>query len=443
MSDYKDYLSSNRICAPIWNDYTHKKNQNILDETLKNKSILIGRIALVYLSCGVGAWRIQEAVNNICSDLNISCSMSFGLRTIEYSCFASGRNFTNILSIPTVGVNTTKLAEIQRFVDNFDKYLNRGFYSINSELDLIEKISKIYRPLTFCIWAGIACGAFTFLIGGNIVEVLCSLVAAMFGSLVKTILEKNRITITISIILTVFVSCLSYGAILNILIFLFHVNMTSQAGYVGSILFTIPGFPFITSCLDIAKLYMRSGLERLTYSLLIMILATISSCVAANFLNFTPEPFLSYSVSPLLLLGLRIIASFMGVYGFSILFNSKPDIALYAAIIGAISNTFRLELLTDMHTPQILSSLTAALLSGLLASMINKKHTTTRISLTIPSVVIMVPGSYIYRAIYFLANGQLSEGSHWLTQSTFILLSLPIGLLIARVITDRKFRHCT
>ena len=36
-------------------------------------------------------------------------------------------------------------------------------------------------------------------------------------------------------------------------------------------LFIIPGFPFITSGIDLAKLDMRSGLERLAYSLIIVI----------------------------------------------------------------------------------------------------------------------------------------------------------------------------
>ena len=42
-------------------------------------------------------------------------------------------------------------------------------------------------------------------------------------------------------------------------------------------LFIIPGFPFITSGIDLAKLDMRSGMERLTYALIIVLVATMSA----------------------------------------------------------------------------------------------------------------------------------------------------------------------
>jgi len=44
-------------------------------------------------------------------------------------------------------------------------------------------------------------------------------------------------------------------------------------------LFVIPGFPLITGGIDLAKLDLRSGLERFTYALLIILMATITGRV--------------------------------------------------------------------------------------------------------------------------------------------------------------------
>ena len=41
---------------------------------------------------------------------------------------------------------------------------------------------------------------------------------------------------------------------------------------------------------------------------------------------------------------LRLAASFCGVFGFSIMFNSPYKLATLAGVIGAIANTLRLEL---------------------------------------------------------------------------------------------------
>ena len=62
-------------------------------------------------------------------------------------------------------------------------------------------------------------------------------------------------------------------------------------------LFIIPGFPFITSGIDLAKLDMRSGLERLTYAIIIIVVATITAWLMALLLHLHPVDFPALSMS--------------------------------------------------------------------------------------------------------------------------------------------------
>ncbi|MBR1704129.1 MAG: threonine/serine exporter family protein, partial [Clostridia bacterium] len=64
-----------------------------------------------------------------------------------------------------------------------------------------------------------------------------------------------------------------------------------------------------------------------------------------------------------------------------------------------------------------------------------------RLSLTVPSIVIMVPGLFLYRGIYLLGLTNLAEGGLRLTKAVLIILALPLGLVIARILTDPYFRH--
>ena len=66
-----------------------------------------------------------------------------------------------------------------------------------------------------------------------------------------------------------------------------------------------------------------------------------------------------------------------------------------------------------------------------------------RISLTVPSIVIMVPGLYLYRAIYNFGIMSLTEAVSWFTSAIMIIIALPLGLISARILTDRTFRYCT
>ena len=66
-------------------------------------------------------------------------------------------------------------------------------------------------------------------------------------------------------------------------------------------LFIIPGFPFITSGIDLAKLDLRSGLERLTYSIIIVLVATMFAWIMALLLELQPQDFaVTVTSNPLL-----------------------------------------------------------------------------------------------------------------------------------------------
>ena len=64
-----------------------------------------------------------------------------------------------------------------------------------------------------------------------------------------------------------------------------------------------------------------------------------------------------------------------------------------------------------------------------------------QISITVPSIVIMVPGLYMYRAMYNIGLTSISVGALWLTKALLIVIFLPLGLITARIITDTKWRH--
>ena len=66
-----------------------------------------------------------------------------------------------------------------------------------------------------------------------------------------------------------------------------------------------------------------------------------------------------------------------------------------------------------------------------------------RITITVPSIVIMVPGLYFYRAVYDLGTMNLGDSASWLAASLLIVIALPLGLICARILTDGSFRRCT
>ena len=174
-----------------------------------------------------------------------------------------------------------------------------------------------------------------------------------------------------------------------------------------------------------------------------ILVATMKAWIMSVLLHLQPVQFPALSLRLREEIVFRLLASFGGVFGFSLMFNSPRNLAVCAALIGAVTNTFRLELVSLAGFPPAVAAFLGALLSGLLASCLKSAAGYPRISVTVPSIVIMVPGLYFYRAIYNLGILSLMDSATWFADAILIIVALPLGLIFARIVTDKTFRYCT
>ena len=429
-----------------WHEYTDENGADVpvTEASLTEKASIIGRVGIMLLSCGTGAWRVRSSMNTLAETMGITCTADIGLMSIEYTCFDGENGFTQSLCLTNTGVNTSKLNRLEHFIREFEiEGKDMSGEKLHSLLDDIERIHGLYSPVTLGFAAALACCGFTFLLGGGPIEMFCAFAGAGIGNFLRCKLTKHHFTLFLCIVSSVSMACLVYAGFLKIGEILFSISIQHEAGYICAMLFIIPGFPFITSGIDLAKLDLRSGLERLTYSIIIVLGATVFAWIMALLLKLQPQDFVALHLGSMMHLVLRLIASFCGVFGFSIMFNSSVCIAATAACIGAVANTLRLELVDYAGMPSAAAAFIGALTAGLLASIIKRNHGYPRISLTVPSIVIMVPGLYLYRAIYNFGIMSLTEAVLWLAAAIMIIVSLPLGLIFARILTDRTFRHCS
>ena len=429
-----------------WHEYTDENGADIpvTQASLTEKASIIGRVGIMFLSCGTGAWRVRSSMNTLAEIMGITCTADIGLMSIEYTCFDGENGFTQSLCLTNTGVNTSKLNRLEHFIREFEvDGKNMSGEELHSLLDDIERIHGLYSPIALGFAAALACCGFTFLLGGGPIEMFCAFVGAGVGNFLRCKLTKHHFTLFLCIVSSVSLACLVYAGFLKIGEVLFGISIQHEAGYICAMLFIIPGFPFITSGIDLAKLDMRSGTERLMYALIIILVATMSAWIMALLLQLKPVDFIRISLPVKLWIVFRFLASFCGVFGFSIMFNSPIRLASASALIGAVANTLRLELVDLAGMPPAAAAFIGALTAGLFASMIKNKAGYPRISLTVPSIVIMVPGLYLYRGFYNLGIMSLSTAASWFAAAFLIIAALPLGLIFARILTDRTFRYCT
>ena len=425
-----------------WHDIIDQENVCPAAEApLKEKATLVGRVGLTMLSVGTGAWRVRASMNKIARALGITCCADIGLLSIEYTCIDGGETYTSALSLNTTGVNTHKIRAMEEFADGFAE--RAGRYSTEQFHQIIDKLGSMegnYSDLDLGLASAAACCAFTFLLGGGLAEMICAFFGAGVGNFVRRKLIGRHITLFGNVTVSVASACITYVLLIKAAEALLGISAIHQAGYICSMLFVIPGFPLITGGIDLAKLDLRSGLERLTYALLIIIVATMTGWATATVFRFAPSDLATPVFSPLVKALLRLVTSFVGVYGFSLMFNSPKKMAFTAGIIGMLANTLRLELVDFTHITVGAAAFIGALSAGLMASLIKRWIGYPRITLTVPSIVIMVPGLFMYRGIYGVAGGDVTDGIMWLIKAFLIVLALPLGLIFARILTDNNFR---
>lgn len=106
-----------------WHEYTDENGENVpvVDSSIAEKASVIGRVGIMFLSCGTGAWRVRSSMNTLAEALGITCTEDIGLMSIEYTCYDGENGFTQSLCLTNTGVNTLKLNRLEHFIRNFEK----------------------------------------------------------------------------------------------------------------------------------------------------------------------------------------------------------------------------------------------------------------------------------------------------------------------------------
>ena len=149
----KNTISPNHMKV-YWHDYTGGSKDLLLVEAgLTEKSILVGRIGLMLLSCGTGAWRVRSAMNSVAGQLGLTCTITVGLMSLDYTSYDGKKSNSQSLSLGNTGVNTSKLNRLERFVKNFpNEGVHMTLEEVHSRLDEIDKIQGLYTSALPLLW---------------------------------------------------------------------------------------------------------------------------------------------------------------------------------------------------------------------------------------------------------------------------------------------------
>jgi len=403
---------------------------------LAEKSDAVCRMGALMLGAGTGSYRVKAAMGRVAAALGIEeLEAQVSLNEIVATARAEGTFRTQVVEASPPVVNADRIRALLRVSLRAEPGVRAS--DLQRQLDRVEQRAALYPFAVVVAGAAVACAAFAFLNNGRWQECVAAGVAAALGKAVQVSVHRRlRLNQLATIALASTIACVSYLLLADLVRTLGGGASPLQPGaFTSAILFLVPGFPLITAALDLARFDFTSGMSRLLYATMITLAAAVGASIAALTFGLTPGELPPPVASDAVLLVLRVVASFLGILGFAVTFNTPWRIALAASAIGCIANVPRLFAL-DHGWNALLCATLAACAIGLMAGWASQRIAAPRIILSVPAVLIMIPGASTYRAMVAIINRDPLSTLEQGTASLGVLLGLAAGLVIARMLTD-------
>jgi uncharacterized membrane protein YjjP (DUF1212 family) len=401
---------------------------------LVRQSHTIIRMGRLMLSAGTASYRVKEAMQRAAQALGVTRHHAHVTLTEITATSHRGPIFrTEVTEVRQVTVNADRIARL----DNLKDQLSPGWTAerLNAALDAIEAKKAPYAGWANALFAGFACGAFAVLNNARLFEIIAVMVAATAGQFLRRSLVHRGFNHFGTTMIAATFAATGYLVVVAAINAAHPGAATQSAGFVSAVLFLVPGFAIITGALDLAKLDFSAGVSRTAFAVMIFIASGIGLwgvSLAAGLQPGAGEPF---AVTGLTIVVIRAVASFVGVLGFALMFNSPLGMALAAAVIGALANVGRIWLVDRGWVIQA-ATVVACVAVGVLAAFASKWWKYPHITLSVPATLIMIPGARVYKTMVSLNGGVSQDAVVTGLDASLVLLAIAVGLVIAKLLTD-------
>lgn len=329
-------------------------------------------------------------------------------------------------------------------LSQFDKKLNR-----------ISRLKPCYSLWILGIGTGLACGGFCIQFGCDWIAFFYAAIAAMLGFMLRSWLDSKGSNKYVNVSISAFIATLTA--------FLFA--MLSQHSPATSLLhsstpwhplmacslFLVPYASLINFVSDILDGYVHIGIVRAVKTLMIIlamafgIIFAIQVCGIDNFVrNLSMTPHHQYNE--------YILAAALTAIGFSMIYNTPKHLHWIVAVGGIIAVCTR-NLIglgassgnVGLGLGMVLGSLCGAVLVSLICTRLVHFANVPHQCITIPSVIPLIPGVLMYRAMFDLVEidgvlGEVTVAMYNAITASLIVLFIAIGVAIPNIFIRRMVR---
>ncbi len=357
----------------------------------------------------------------------------------------NGHSFTKFQRCDKHGINMTTIS----LVSKLSWRAIREDYSIDQYAEELEAIAKRPRNYTadqVAVGTGFACGGFCIQFGCDWIAFLYASIAAAIGMRLKGLLVEKGINTYMAIGASAFVSTVLAWASTYL-----PGGWTSTPLHplLACALFIVPGVPLINFVDDMLDNYIQVGLTRAINTFLMVVAMSFGIAFFLKMVNFDLKAFASIPMIPHNTYWSYAAAAAISAMGFSMIFNIPRRLLWVVAIGGIIAVCTRNFVNLGPSNNNVgldmglaIGSLAgSALVSVIAVKAVHWVHAPNHV-LSIPSVIPMVPGVLMYRALVSLIEmngvvGELTDAMKFGMASAITIMCIALGVAVPNVFARR------
>lgn len=350
-------------------------------------------------------------------------------------------SFTKFQRCDKHGINMTTISLISKL----SWKAIREDYSIEryaEELEAIASRPRNYTPVQVAIGTGFACGGFCIQFGCDWTAFFYASYAAAIGMYLRGLMLRKGLNNYMGIAIAAFISTVIAWATTYLPS---TWTDTPLHPLLACALFIVPGVPLINFVDDMLDNYIQVGLTRAINTFLMIVAMSFGIAFFLKLSNFDLTQFYTIPMIPHNTYISYAIAAAISAMGFSMIFNIPRRLLWVVAIGGIIAVCTRNFVNLGPSNNNIgldmglaIGSLAGSALVSLVAvKAVHWVHAPNHV-LSIPSVIPMVPGVLMYRALVGLIEmngvvGELTNAMKFGMASAITIMCIALGVAVPNV----------
>lgn len=350
-------------------------------------------------------------------------------------------SFTKFQRCDKHGINMTTISLISKL----SWKAIREDYSIEryaEELEAIASRPRNYTPVQVAIGTGFACGGFCIQFGCDWTAFFYASFAAAIGMYLRGLMLRKGLNNYMGIAIAAFISTVIAWATTYLPS---TWTDTPLHPLLACALFIVPGVPLINFVDDMLDNYIQVGLTRAINTFLMIVAMSFGIAFFLKLSNFDLTQFYTIPMIPHNTYISYAIAAAISAMGFSMIFNIPRRLLGVVAIGGIIAVCTRNFVNLGPSNNNIgldmglaIGSLAGSALVSLVAvKAVHWVHAPNHV-LSIPSVIPMVPGVLMYRALVGLIEmngvvGELTNAMKFGMASAITIMCIALGVAVPNV----------